>query len=396
MAAPRLRPAGKVVTVPPNYARQLVDRLYEHARDEDWAKFESRRGQMFKLWLYGFLTEDFVVPFRDLWSEPEVFHEERQRLQRQMARGRLPEMLPGADSAAAEQARLEDWFIGEVQRAAYMSVDEHRAWLERQGTELLRSLFPGPQTRPVGPDAKVAAPKRERKANPNAITQTQFANVYGAVAFAQYRGLPLNTHVSVTWSTVGLESDEDIRSAHLKLVEAMRKFIVVTLRLPQYHFWVLERSVRRGLHTHLMVHLPKANRQDLEKTLVRAVETITGKVPVQTAETKTVFVRPLRTFQEQWHVFNYLMKGVYRDEASLSRRERQRYREFLKSLTEAPRFTGVIKGQRVRVSRALDVEVRRQACFADRWSQGDRDPAYLYVDYEHVAEVDRLVRSCSV
>ncbi|MFK5596514.1 hypothetical protein ACFZ8E_05850 [Methylobacterium sp. HMF5984] len=187
------------------------------------------------------------------------------------------------------------------------------------------------------------------------LTADRFDLGYGAVAFANCVGLVLNTWTTIVWASVGITGDFAVAQADRRFRELLRKRLVKR-DLPVAWLWVLERSEKRGLHAHLLAHVPEAHRDWVKRAIDECVETVAERPVIRVPGEKTVLVkgRHDKAFCPQWFWFRYMMKGI-RPTTALNDPARPGHFVPLKEIAAMRRMDpqGMVRTQRFGVSRAL-------------------------------------------
>jgi hypothetical protein len=150
--------------------------------------------------------------------------------------------------------------------------------------------------------------------NDRLIGANQYREAYNAVAYANSLGAILNTHITLTWSLLGYEDDNEA-SAALQggLIKHMREWHrhkEDPLSRPLAWLYAHERSPSAGFHTHFLVSIPDEWRPDFDGWLHGRVKRLAR---LRDAPENAVYVsdaRPDRPFMHQWRQFGYLMKTV--------------------------------------------------------------------------------------
>ncbi len=238
-------------------------------------------------------------------------------------------------------------------------------------------------------------PTKRRMGWSDGITEEQFANVYNAVAFANDRGCIMNTHLAVTWSMVGAVHDPQVLNKHERLLEALRKFLTKTLGLPAACWvWVLEKADGRGLHSHILLHVPTESLGRLKDMVKGAVATLTGETPAKTNEGSAIYIRHDDSFESQWVWFLYFMKGLDFDRAAPEPWQQDFAIIYGRVLRMPPVAQGRFRGQRVGTARALGSAARAKANFQSQWDRGQRTAEQLYIsNYQELSTISRGLAS---
>lgn len=207
----------------------------------------------------------------------------------------------------------------------------------------------------------------ERRGTSEFLTMDQFNLGYEAVAFANCLGLVMNTWITVAWETVGITNDFSVANADGGFRELLRKRITILNKqireagneekeFPVAWLWVLERSKKRGLHGHLLAHVPEVHRKWIKMAVAECVITVAKRPLVIEPDTKTVVVKTRHdsAIGPQWKWFRYMMKGIipgYKVQDPDQRNPPMSLREVMAMDRMDPQ--GLIRTQRFGVSRAL-------------------------------------------
>lgn len=366
---------------------ELVSRVVVDAYglDLEQEAYEEHRRESYRRYPDGWFTDKLIPPPWDLRWHHQLFMAQRRRvievsnLQRRLI-VTSTNLNPFVDREQREREDLEHWFLRWTTPAEALAV-------QQEVLVVAPSKQRGRAARPSG------QPAQSRTAALSGITKKQFANLYNAVAFADSQGFEMNTHLAVTWSTVGIIDDAEVRQVHEGLLESMRKFLTVTLEMPARWVWVLEKSEKRGLHSHILLHLPKKYLKRFKAMLIRAVKTLSGVPPLETDESSTIFVRGGSGPERQWAWFVYLMKGLALDMEALEPWQCEYVTEFVRVIGRPPTPQGTFEGQRTGTSRSVGEAARKAADFESLWDLGHRESYNLYVsNYRSFAENQRVFK----
>lgn len=248
-----------------------------------------------------------------------------------------------------------------VRTSCLTQVDEdgHAAWFEIVGTGVQVGMH-----RAVHGWTKQQA---DRAAGAWGVTwylrNNQFMKVYDAIRLANCKGLVLNTMVSLTWSTVGLESDLDVAKVNRGFLELMRKWL--TLRgVSKAWVWVLERGETYGLHSHVAVHIPDFIEDDFKAWVMGAVRTLTGVKAVVDRRKRiyTISVDHARknNLVVQRRFFQYLMKGMSPEVRVRNPGDCHNSRRLEDVVGLKLRPQGEVTTKRAGVAREVDVSAQRK------------------------------------
>lgn len=190
------------------------------------------------------------------------------------------------------------------------------------------------------------------------ITKKQYERNFRAIALANCLGMVLNTKIDITWQTVGVESDITVAARQRAFLDWLRRWLERRGAKAAW-MWVLEVGSTRGLHSHILVHVPSKFQvrdkmkdagvsgptfaEQAKKELARIV----GRRLVDEPGRKTVLIRHRAALEDilfQWIWFDYRMKGLERS----ARAEAQRLGQHRLS------DQGMVTSKRTGVSRLLD------------------------------------------
>ncbi|WP_018259641.1 hypothetical protein [Methylobacterium sp. WSM2598] len=151
-----------------------------------------------------------------------------------------------------------------------------------------------------------------------ALSTKQFRQGYEAIALANCFGKVLNTFLSITWSRVGITDPAAVAEAHRRYLELLRKACLSCRDedgkrcVPYALVWVIENGRRHGLHSHILMVMPKARKPWLRRQVEFAVKTISGQSVQRRLGTRAVRIlhRHDRDVIAQWRLFQYMMKGL--------------------------------------------------------------------------------------
>lgn len=166
------------------------------------------------------------------------------------------------------------------------------------------------------------------------LTQADLSRCYELMLRGNAMGLVFSTHVTIVWKTVGVLSDGQVAQAQQHLFSTLRAFEKRRRRtvddrgfMPILAWvWMLERGDVNGLHTHIVLACPQAERTRLLRAIHRSVESFSGKVPVPRDEGENpkpatiVMTHAFRKkgglcshkteLRQQWVYFRYVFKGL--------------------------------------------------------------------------------------
>jgi hypothetical protein len=153
------------------------------------------------------------------------------------------------------------------------------------------------------------------------IGRSKYHKLFNAIALANCLGFILNTRIDITWSLAGVRDDLEVADCQSRLLDWLRRWLA-RHNCAAYWIWVLERGKRRGLHTHMMVHIPSdlylerftryGSEPPFREQLEAALERILGRPLVRRKGEKTLHLRHRSNLDttHQWLAFQYRAKGV--------------------------------------------------------------------------------------
>jgi len=221
-----------------------------------------------------------------------------------------------------------------------------------------RSLFP---TASVHEDQGPAAPYENPfivtdklgRSKPAARWTTGFSledlkRSYECLLRANAQWLPMSTHVTITWQTLGLVNEAAVRRVQRAMLDSLRDAAKRWRPAPGYDrdtsrvvwIWVLERSEERGLHSHILFACPPNRRTRLLRLIVKILTRLTGREDIsnrhdcpeqdetQPKSAAVVMTAPpprsngdsstYREMKRQWVLWRYIFKG-YQPSTAASR-----------------------------------------------------------------------------
>jgi hypothetical protein len=198
------------------------------------------------------------------------------------------------------------------------------------------------------------------------ITYEQVVKSYHAAIYANAQDRVLNAFTTITWSTVRVESDVLISACHDRFLEGLRKWHE-QFGIELAAIWVLERGRRRGLHTHVLLNIPKKLEKQFAVWVERNVQTIVGVPLLKTEDSSTVDVqvRGDRDLNGQWGWLRYIWKGIDPNEGWRHPAKRNEGVTLAQVLGVRTEFQGEVDRKRLGVSRNLDV-----AAVGKKWAEG--------------------------
>ncbi len=230
----------------------------------------------------------------------------------------------------------------------------------------------------------------ETRGATQALSTKQFRQGYGAIELSNYHGRVLNTFLTITWSRVGVTEPKKVAKANKRYLELLRKACRKHGK-PNLLIWVIENGKMHGLHSHILMSMPKADKPWLRKQVELAVQTITGRDVHWRLGMRAVRLlhRHDRDVTAQWRLFRYMMKGIVAPkERRLIDPAASRVPVPIQTATRLKlRSQGVVKTKRFGVSRVLDAKnaaALRAACGIppSYLEQGETDPNVLFsTDY---------------
>ncbi len=143
------------------------------------------------------------------------------------------------------------------------------------------------------------------------ISFFMFRQAYRALAFANCQGLVLDSSIDITWSMIGVTRERDVAQRQGAFLDKVRHWFAQRGQ-PLRALWVLEKGNTRGLHSHMMLHLPAGWAADFEAMATGALRHVADGPIVDLPQSRTMLLQ-LKAGDdviEQWRRFRYMMKGV--------------------------------------------------------------------------------------
>lgn len=146
-------------------------------------------------------------------------------------------------------------------------------------------------------------------APPRDLTRAEFEKVYRALCFANRKGFVLSSLVTVNWCDLPFRNDEERQRAARHFLDLLRHKLACE-NVPAAYVHVLELA-RRGVHSHVMVHVPVWAHDPVRRWLPGGVKKAAGGGSLPD---KVAHVRCRRSDRDgvgpQWRWFRYLMKSL--------------------------------------------------------------------------------------
>lgn len=140
------------------------------------------------------------------------------------------------------------------------------------------------------------------------ISDAQFTKLYRAVEFANRIGLVLNAWLTISWQYAGEVRHDCIGRLTGLFTERLRKHCHEN-GLPCAYIYVHENSDKHGLHTHFLLHMPKAREEPFDKWTRGCLGRLARPILVPKNALK-LEVRKDTAVENQWFWFRYAMKGI--------------------------------------------------------------------------------------
>ena len=200
----------------------------------------------------------------------------------------------------------------------------------------------------------------------NYLTIEQVERAYEAIMLLHCMGLNFNIWLTCTWASVGLTTDAQVAEAIEWQLVLLRKWL--EYKGEEFHYiWVVERGEERGLHFHVLCHLPKEiSLKKFERQVSQTIFTITGMYPrcptakpskrpkrakrsrsaepavppanpfadltiepIEVDDTRTVKIERLTSVGGQWICWKYILGGIDPEEEVHIRGSRLRRRAWI-------------------------------------------------------------------
>lgn len=263
-------------------------------------------------------------------------HDERER-DRALSRDRWRLLDPVAWWSDAEKADLDY----EVSRSGAPSFTARRMKLPAVSVNPFgsRRPDPGPRADPFGVFDSLGRP-RQHQVSTTGLSTADAAAAYKRILCANAMGLVFSTHLTITWSMVGVHTDRGVHDGLRKVFAVLRDLNrrnVAQGRAPLVWVWTLERSSAKGLHSHVIVACDPQRRGVLLRAVARAIRDHTGRTAAEVSaghvavqsQASAVPTKPdyaiamtsppknqdgsrsqPREMRAQWALWRYIFKGV--------------------------------------------------------------------------------------
>lgn len=260
-------------------------------------------------------------------------HDERER-DRALSRDRwrLLARRPSYDMAGLDQ---------EACRSSLVNPAPRRAKLPAVTVNPFRSQQPraGRQTNPFVVLDGLGRPLHDQVST-TGLTTAQAASAYKRILCGNAMGLVFSTHLTITWSMVGVHTDRGVHDGLRKVFAVLRdqnRRNVAQGRAQLVWVWTLERSSAKGLHSHVIVACDPQRRGVLLRAVARAIRDHTGRTAAEVSaghvavqsQASAVPTKPdyaiamtsppknqdgsqsqPREMRAQWALWRYIFKGV--------------------------------------------------------------------------------------
>ena len=141
---------------------------------------------------------------------------------------------------------------------------------EREGKQYRHPKYHPPEAaRPVLRRPYPGQPSRPRPQPDHYLSLAQVSDATNACAFALSQGTPLNCMISITWRHCPTFVESDAAALQGRLFHRLGKWLKrrgVAFRAT----WVRERSRGKGLHSHVLLHLPPQLEEHVKEFLCRS------------------------------------------------------------------------------------------------------------------------------
>lgn len=149
------------------------------------------------------------------------------------------------------------------------------------------------------------------------LSVKEVGRVYSAMAFANRKGMVFNVLITISWGMLGIGKVD-----HGEVAVALKEFCKGLLNWGRYsglspekhdiaYVYAHEASQKLGLHTHMLVSVPRELSKKLEAWAPKGVRGVSkvGGVPPGTVDVRNPNRRK-PYLEEQWRWFSYLCKGI--------------------------------------------------------------------------------------
>lgn len=150
------------------------------------------------------------------------------------------------------------------------------------------------------------------------ITKKQFINLHSAVSFANYNGVALNAHITISWGQLGYtnhsEAAKALTDGFFKPLDdwyANNNKVELGVRHVRPLYWIYshECSKKLGFHTHILAGIPLEIRREFKGWARNRIEAL-AKIKQPPKEVLDIDSPPSDLIGRQWRRFQYLCKGL--------------------------------------------------------------------------------------
>ncbi|MCA0278912.1 MAG: hypothetical protein LCH86_23200 [Proteobacteria bacterium] len=156
------------------------------------------------------------------------------------------------------------------------------------------------------------AAKRRREAQCEKlgyITGDQFFELYDAVCFANSRNWVMNVTVDIQPGYLGIVGEGEIFRAFRVWLARYRDWCSQR-RIESVYIYVWERPRDKGLHVHMLCHIPDGLQTEFKSWACLSVQSLSKPGAYAAHLTPEVRRRKQATAENQWRPFKYRMKGL--------------------------------------------------------------------------------------
>ena len=143
------------------------------------------------------------------------------------------------------------------------------------------------------------------------IPRKRFYEAYRAVSFANYHGVALSSMLTINWEKCGWAGPDAVHRAYSTFAPRLRKFFTDKGHEARY-LTVFENGSKMGLHSHTLVAVPFALRDNMKRWCRLAVR-VDDPYSVREDECYRLDLETDDNVVAQWNRFRYLMKNLAPD-----------------------------------------------------------------------------------
>lgn len=222
---------------------------------------------------------------------------------------------------------------------------------------------------------------------PRHMTERQFRDLYGAIAFANINGAIMNVHLVISWRILGFEDHSEATYALQRKVLTHFGSWYDSKKGPDdpHRVWVYsnECTGRVGFHTHVLLAVPERWLPAFRKWVKKRLGDLSHLRVLPKGAYKVV-APPSDPIRRQWIWFQYICKGLdpeAKTKASVGDEPTVALSDLVQFSYDSPGAMTCLK--RMGVSSNIGADRRNEAGFRSWLDRGVTDVRVLYAGQEH-------------